>query len=81
MPKIPFYKAEQQTKLAPKFDGPYRIVRKGNSDVTFQLRRVSDGQLIPCVHISQLKRYFVAFSSEEKEIVHKKPLKKKKTTQ
>ena len=67
--KIPIYKVGQLTKLAPKFDGPYRIVRKADSDVTFQLQRVSDNQLIPCGHISQLKKYYVPFGSEEKEIV------------
>ena len=50
--------------------------KAGRVAKNFQLRRVSDNLLIPCVHISQLKKYYVPFSSEEREIVQTEPPRK-----
>ena len=55
--RIPFYKPGEGGKLAPKFDGPYKIDTCDAGGVTFRLRRVVDGKIVWKVHVSQIKKY------------------------
>lgn len=54
--KIPFYSAQDKHKLAPKYDGPYRVV-KCVSQVTYHIQDVLNKKKIQIVHYSQIKIY------------------------
>lgn len=77
MRKIPFYKPGQNPKLAPSFEGPYIVKKFLESEVVYTIKRVSDGLVIPRIHISQLKKYYVSIDSADNiEVPAKKPLDK-----
>ena len=57
MRRVPYQAAGQRNKLAPRFDGPYKIVTADENHVTYQIRKCSGGRTIK-VHISQLKKFY-----------------------
>lgn len=54
--KIPFFKSEERNKLAPKYQGPYRIIAVVSS-VSYRIKSLVDGKTVNLVHYSQLKAY------------------------
>ena len=84
MRKIPFQPAGQYSKLAPVFEGPYTVEKFLESDVVYRIVRVRDGFVVPRVHISQLKKYYVPLEEavEQQTVVPKfkvTPRKKRNT--
>lgn len=55
--RIPFYNKDSRHKLAPKYDGPYKIV-KCVSNVSYRIKNLIDGKVVKLVHFSQLKPYY-----------------------
>lgn len=55
--KIPFFNKESRHKLAPKYDGPYRIIGC-ISDVSYRIKDLQNNRVTKLVHFSQLRKYF-----------------------
>ena len=57
MRKVPFQPAGQRDKLAPRYQGPLKIVSRDHSGVTYRAQWVSGPGKVVQVHISQLKKF------------------------
>lgn len=55
--RIPYFGTHERHKLAPKFNGPYEIVNKF-SRVSYSIRDVRSGKIIPVIHCSQMRPYY-----------------------
>lgn len=55
--KVPFQASGQRDKLAPKFNGPYRVVTADGNGVTYRIRRLQGNKKEIQVHLSQIKKF------------------------
>ena len=64
--KVPYQPAGERDKLAPRFEGPLKIVEADPNGVVYKAQWVAAPQKVIQLHITQIKRYFPPESMPER---------------
>ena len=67
MRKVPYQPAGEKDKLAPRYQGPLKIVVADSSGVTYQAQFMQGQRKTVQVHISQIKRFHGTWAEEAAE--------------